>query len=186
LKKRRRSRKFWSLFGLSQIPDSNSQPLLPGSDLVKSKRRWRLPRSLPIEFYLTLAAIAVMAVAIAAIFSLIYPNNIGKTNCEAQLKATKSSKWQTNRGNLTLEPKNDILIGKYTYENINIGKVLGKITAKFKNEILYFDWQENLEITKTERKGQGALVFQNDCQEFLGNFGNTQTGFSNWQGSTNK
>jgi hypothetical protein len=183
-KSRKSERNFWSglqaqwtKWRTGSTKDSSQIVVL---DQVATNKFWKIPKTFPVGFYLLLSAIATISVAIAAIFSLIYPSTTAK--CEAKLKSVKSSKWQTNRGIVVLEPKNDVLTGKYIYENINSGKMLGKITGKFNNDILYFDWQESGEISKVERKGQGSVFFQDHCQEFLGSFGNSG---GNWRG-TNK
>ncbi len=193
MKQRSRSRRsrrskpnsnFWSglqaLLTKWRIKSSKDSSQIADFNHIATNKFWKIPKTFPVGFYLLLAAIATISVAIAAIFSLIYPSTTAK--CEAKLKSVKSSKWQTNRGVMILESKNEMLTGKYNYENVNSGKMLGTITGKFNNDILYFDWQESGEISKVERKGQGSVFFQDQCQEFLGSFGNSG---GNWRG-TNK
>jgi hypothetical protein len=142
-----------------------------------------------ITILLAAMAIGTLAAAVNyAIFLLVNPESLSifmaqdQLNCNAKL----NGQWQTNWGPITFQeqPDSNLVTGSYAYQNLNRGKVEGKLDGQLSGDTLNFDWQETAQRGQKSLAGRGSFLFTNDCQDFAGSYGleQAQAGLSNWSG----
>jgi hypothetical protein len=179
--------------------ESNQQPE-PVQKIARKRDRDRtkggvsLPpivRSLLSSASTVIGSGAVAAVVIMAILALTHPDSPflltpkATQSCQTKL----NGQWQSNWGSISFEEKanSQSITGKYDYENLDRGKVKGKLTGSLEGNTLGFSWQETSERGQ-ELKGKGSFLFQNQCKDFYGSYGSgeAESGKGNWRGNVIK
>jgi hypothetical protein len=171
---------------LRETIDPEEAEIDESSDIDEDAGRSPLIRGI---MSILVAAIAVGAVAAAvnfAIFLLVNPQTLFLSQKGASCKAKINGQWQTNWGKIAFQeqPNSKTVTGEYTYQNLNRGKVEGKLEGQLTGDTLNFDWQETAQRGQKSLQGRGSFLFTNDCQSFSGSSGLEQshTGWGNWSG----
>ncbi len=152
-------------------------------DSSKSSRQtsgWQIS---PAWLILALGLGGVIAVAIFGLQYLTAPESTPDSKLSCKFKI--NGDWQTPFGKLSLqEESNNLISGKYEYDNYERGKIVGELTGKLSNNVIIFDWQETPK-QQVKQQGKGILILGEGCKEFYGSYGtgDSTNNFGNWQGS---
>jgi hypothetical protein len=153
------------------------------TDSSKSSQKtsgWQIS---PAWFILAFGLGGVIAVAIFGLQYLTAPESTPDSKLSCKFKI--NGDWQTPFGKLSLqEESNNLISGKYEYDNYERGKIVGEMTGKLSNNVITFDWQETPK-QQAKQQGKGILILGEGCKEFYGSYGtgDSTNNFGNWQGS---
>lgn len=141
---------------------------------LRTKLTWRRP---PVPSLARLSVLSLFGLAGLSYYGITQPS-ANTLNCRGQI----NGRWQTNLGEISLQEQSDQVTAKFSYHNINRGKVTSQINGQLDHDILNFDWQEQAEQGTTTSQGQGILLFRQQCQEFYGTYSSVSLKNGSFQG----